>query len=187
MYLIIGDKRRDLDLGFIMEIHNILELLANPHPEFHPKFLDHVDHFYILSELLRFISWHICIEYMVRPWVAVTWARSMLQNKKQPPLFLVLKYIVKLNCVSGMSATCWPSVLCTVSWPHQIWKRKHSCVPSWTSNCMVISLKDLACTVNRFVMFLDWNAVINNEWVVPCVGQIYLYKHKESCLFLITS
>lgn len=34
-----------------MEIHNILELLANPHPEFHPHFWDHVDHFYILSEL----------------------------------------------------------------------------------------------------------------------------------------
>lgn len=34
MYLIIGDKRRDLDLGFIMEIHNILELLANPHLNF---------------------------------------------------------------------------------------------------------------------------------------------------------
>lgn len=81
VYVITGDKRRDLDLELIMEIHSILQLSAHPPPwlfgqkkcdGFHPPFFGTMWTIFILYGwvLCCFISWDICIEDMGLSWVS---------------------------------------------------------------------------------------------------------------------
>lgn len=83
MYLITGDKGRNLDLELIMEIHSIPELPSHPPPwffgakcdGFHPPFWGSCGPFlYYMAEFCVVFSWHICIEDMGMLWMSVTQA-----------------------------------------------------------------------------------------------------------------
>lgn len=204
MYLIIGDKRRDIDLEFVMEIQNILELPAHPPPWI---FLDEsvMDStllfgtmwtiFILYVWIVCFISWHICIEDMVRPWVALTQASSMLQNKNNLHIYWFLN-ILWSSIMDPVSAQP-VGHLCCIQCRYHIrdMSGEHSCVPSWTSNCIVISAN--ACLYSE--VFGDVSGFkYCNKWTIQneqCYDELYLilvrfifvYTYKEISLFLISS
>lgn len=71
-----GDKRRDIDLEFSLNIPSITVWQAHSHPYlswlkcdgFHPPFLDCVDHFYIYKKKTWILCLSLlCINVMVQP------------------------------------------------------------------------------------------------------------------------